>query len=79
MPLIAGILEMDYWKFQLANVLSAMVWAYVLLAFGDFGIGIVEVVRSDCHGRSDRSPPQMTARTFRHPIGAFERRARNAL
>ncbi len=29
-PLIAGILEMDYWKFQLANVLSAMLWAYVL-------------------------------------------------
>ena len=39
-PLIACILEMDYWKFQIANVLSAMVWAYVLLAFGDFGMGI---------------------------------------
>ena len=39
-PLIAGILEMDYWKFQIANVLSAMLWAYVLLAFGDFGMGV---------------------------------------
>ncbi len=41
-PLIAGILEMDYWKFQIANVLSAMLWAYVLLAFGDAGMGIVK-------------------------------------
>jgi membrane protein DedA with SNARE-associated domain len=39
-PLIAGILEMDYWKFQVANVLSALLWAYVLLAFGDFGFGM---------------------------------------
>jgi membrane protein DedA with SNARE-associated domain len=38
--LIAGILEMDCWKFQIANVLSAMVWAYVLLAFGDYGFGM---------------------------------------
>lgn len=37
-PLIAGILEMEYWKFQLANVLSAMLWAYVVLAFGDLGV-----------------------------------------
>ncbi len=42
MPLIAGILEMDYWKFQFANVISAMVWAYVLLAFGDYGMGIAK-------------------------------------
>jgi len=41
-PLIAGILEMDYWKFQSANVLSALVWAYVLLAFGDVGMGIAK-------------------------------------
>jgi membrane protein DedA with SNARE-associated domain len=39
-PLIAGILEMPYWQFQLANFSSAFVWAYVLLAFGDFGFGI---------------------------------------
>ena len=39
-PLIAGILEMPYWHFQLANVASAFLWAYVLLIFGDFGFGI---------------------------------------
>jgi len=39
-PLIAGILEMPYWQFQLANVASAFLWAYVLLIFGDFGFGI---------------------------------------
>jgi membrane protein DedA with SNARE-associated domain len=39
-PLIAGILEMTYWHFQLANVTSAFVWAFVLLKFGDFGFGI---------------------------------------
>jgi membrane protein DedA with SNARE-associated domain len=39
-PLIAGILEMEYWHFQIANVTSAFVWAFVLLSFGDFGFGI---------------------------------------
>lgn len=39
-PLIAGILEMEYWHFQIANVASALVWAFVLLSFGDFGFGI---------------------------------------
>ncbi len=39
-PLIAGILEMNYWHFQIANVASAFVWAFVLLSFGDFGFGI---------------------------------------
>jgi len=34
-PLIAGILEMSYWYFQLANITSAFVWAWVLLTFGD--------------------------------------------
>lgn len=41
-PLIAGILEMNYWQFQFANVVSAFLWAYVLLAFGDFGFGLVK-------------------------------------
>lgn len=41
-PLIAGILEMDYWKFQIANVSSAMLWAYVLLAFGDIGFEFIK-------------------------------------
>lgn len=39
-PLIAGILEMEYWHFQIANVTSAFLWAWVLLIFGDFGFGI---------------------------------------
>jgi membrane protein DedA with SNARE-associated domain len=39
-PLIAGILEMPYWQFQVANVSSAFLWAWVLLSFGDFGFGI---------------------------------------
>ena len=34
-PLIAGILAMDYWRFQLANFTSALVWAWVLLELGD--------------------------------------------
>ena len=39
-PLIAGILEMPYWQFQLANFSSAFLWAYMLLKFGDFGFDI---------------------------------------
>lgn len=34
-PLIAGIFEMPFWRFQIANVLSAFVWAAVLLTIGD--------------------------------------------
>jgi membrane protein DedA with SNARE-associated domain len=34
-PLIAGIFEMPYWRFQLANFTSAFVWAAVLLTLGD--------------------------------------------
>ena len=34
-PLIAGILEMPFWRFQLANFSSAFVWAAVLLTIGD--------------------------------------------
>ncbi len=41
-PLIAGIVEMQYWLFQAANFASAFVWAYVLLVFGDFGVGILK-------------------------------------
>lgn len=33
-PLAAGIFAMPHWKFQLANVSSAIVWAFVLLAPG---------------------------------------------
>ena len=41
-PLVAGILELPYWTVQIANFTSALVWAYVLLKFGDFGIGLVK-------------------------------------
>jgi membrane protein DedA with SNARE-associated domain len=34
-PLIAGIFEMPFWRFQLANVSSALAWAAVLLTLGD--------------------------------------------
>lgn len=34
-PLVAGIFEMPYWRFQIANFTSAFVWAAVLLLFGD--------------------------------------------
>ena len=36
-PLIAGIFEMPYWRFQIANFTSAFVWAAVLLTLGDVG------------------------------------------
>lgn len=39
-PLIAGIFEMPFWRFQAANFSSAFVWAAVLLTLGD-GISIV--------------------------------------
>jgi membrane protein DedA with SNARE-associated domain len=34
-PLAAGIFEMPYWSFQVANFTSAFIWAGVLLLFGD--------------------------------------------
>ena len=34
-PLIAGIFEMPFWRFQTANFVSAFVWAGVLLTLGD--------------------------------------------
>jgi membrane protein DedA with SNARE-associated domain len=34
-PLIAGIFEMPFWRFQAANFSSALVWAAVLLTLGD--------------------------------------------
>ncbi len=39
-PLVAGIVEMPYWTFQVANFTSAFCWAFVLLKFGDIGVGI---------------------------------------
>ncbi len=34
-PLIAGIFEMPFWRFQIANFSSALVWAATLLTIGD--------------------------------------------
>ncbi len=34
-PLVAGIFHMPFWRFQAANVSSALVWAAVLLLLGD--------------------------------------------
>jgi len=34
-PLAAGIFEMPYLQFQVANFVSAFVWAAALLLFGD--------------------------------------------
>ena len=34
-PLIAGIFEMPFWRFQIANFTSAFVWVASLLIFGD--------------------------------------------
>jgi membrane protein DedA with SNARE-associated domain len=34
-PLAAGIFEMPYWRFQIANFISALVWSAALLLFGD--------------------------------------------
>ena len=42
-PLIAGILEMHYWHFQLANFSSAFLWAFVLLFFGDVSFSIFKM------------------------------------
>src|SRR5262249_9197951 len=39
-PLAAGIFRMPYWLFQIANFVSALLWAGVLLTFGDLA-GII--------------------------------------
>jgi membrane protein DedA with SNARE-associated domain len=41
-PLAAGIFEMDQVRFQLANFVSALIWAAVLLLFGDVIARITE-------------------------------------
>ena len=40
-PLVAGMLETPWWRFQLANVTSAFVWSWVLLKSGDLGFSIL--------------------------------------
>lgn len=35
-PIVAGIFAMPFWRFQIANFTSALVWAAMLLTLGDF-------------------------------------------
>ena len=41
-PLAAGIFEMPYWSFQVANFVSALVWSAALLLFGDVIAKVME-------------------------------------
>ena len=41
-PLAAGIFEMPYWSFQIANFVSALVWSATLLLSGDVMARIAE-------------------------------------
>ncbi len=43
-PLVAGIFEMNYWRFQTANFISAFVWAATLLLFGDVASKLVAMI-----------------------------------
>jgi membrane protein DedA with SNARE-associated domain len=43
-PLVAGIFHMPYLKFQIANVASAFVWAWVLLQLGDRGTKLFQML-----------------------------------
>lgn len=37
-PIVAGIAEMPWWRFQIANWTSAFLWAFVLLSPGSWGL-----------------------------------------
>jgi membrane protein DedA with SNARE-associated domain len=43
-PLIAGIFEMPFWRFQVANFTSAFVWAASLLIFGDVAGKLIKLL-----------------------------------
>src|SRR5436305_5580397 len=43
-PLIAGIFEMPFWRFQIANFVSAFVWAGVLLTLGDVTSKVLKLI-----------------------------------
>ena len=43
-PLAAGIFEMPFWRFQLANFGSAMVWAATLLTLGDAVAWLIHLI-----------------------------------
>jgi membrane protein DedA with SNARE-associated domain len=48
-PLVAGIFEMEYWRFQIANFVSAFVWAAVLLKLGDAGMQTFHILSEWFH------------------------------
>jgi membrane protein DedA with SNARE-associated domain len=43
-PLVAGIFEMPFWRFQIANFVSAFVWAATLLLLGDVVSQILQYI-----------------------------------
>ena len=43
-PLVAGIFEMPFWRFQFANFTSAFVWAAVLLTIGDVASKLIQML-----------------------------------
>ena len=43
-PLVAGIFEMPFWRFQFANFTSAFVWAAVLLTIGDGASKLIQML-----------------------------------
>jgi membrane protein DedA with SNARE-associated domain len=43
-PLVAGIFEMPFWRFQIANFTSAFVWAATLILLGDVIARVVHMV-----------------------------------
>jgi membrane protein DedA with SNARE-associated domain len=43
-PLVAGIFEMPFWTFQIANFVSAFVWAGVLLTLGDVTSKVLKLI-----------------------------------
>lgn len=43
-PLVAGIFEMPFWRFQVANFTSAFVWAATLILLGDIIATTVKAV-----------------------------------
>ena len=58
-PLVAGIFEMPYWRFQFANFTSAFVWAAVLLTLGD---GISFGLQWLCAFGERKNPPGFLSR-----------------
>jgi len=43
-PLVAGMSELEFWPFMIANALSALVWAYALLAGVDILTHILTLI-----------------------------------